>query len=478
MTVELPRTSEVRSATTSTLAGPLDIVIANGSVVSSHDVRREDVGVRNGQVVAVGDLREADAAELVDATGLLVLPGVIDAHVHPTYLDDPYQTSVAAVCGGVTSVMHFAYAFGGESLLQTVHELRGASERASLVDFGIHATMFDAAKQVQEIDAVARTGVRTFKVFLAYAAQGWMTDDAALVEVMQAVARIGGMLLVHCENGPAIDALERMAADGAFGDGVGVIGASRPPALEAEAVHRVIMLGSTFGCDVFIVHVTSREALEVVRGARARRLNVAAETCPQYLALTESSLERWGPLAKIGPPLRSASDVEALWGGISDRTLQTIGSDHVPKKTPADAGVPLLDAGFGAPSIETMLNVVYDEGVAGGRIPVTRLVEVMCENPARIFGLWPAKGAVAPGSDADLVLWDPSASRVISADTLHSRSGYTLFEGREVSGRHVATIRAGRIVARDGDLTGIDARGRFLAPRQRDLRLDDPPTLR
>lgn len=478
MTLGTPTTTGVRVGPGSLLSGPLDLLISGATVISSGDMRREDVGIRDGMVVAMGDLHGASTTERVDASGLFALPGVIDSHVHPTYLDDPYQTSVGALCGGVTTVIHFAYAQPGQSLLTAVNELRATSEASSLVDFGIHATMFDARAQVAEIEAVAETGVRTFKVFLAYASQGWMTDDSALVAVMQAVARVGGLLLVHCENGVAIDALERAAADGSLGEGAAAIAASRPPILEAEAVNRVVMLGEALGCDVLIVHVTSGPALEVVRMARSRGMRVVAETCPQYLALTESALTRWGGLAKIGPPLRTDADRDALWSGIRDRTLQTIGSDHVPKKTMADASVTLLEAGFGAPSIETMLDVVYDEGVAAGRISIMRQVEVMSENPARIFGLWPQKGQIAPGSDADLVLWDPDRSHTVRAEHLHSNSGYTLYEGREVAGSHVATLKGGRIVARDGQLTRTDVLGRFVPARSGDLLLDDSPRVR
>jgi dihydropyrimidinase len=326
--------------------------------------------------------------------------------------------------------------------------------------------MFDAPRQAAEIAAVAATGVRSFKVFLAYAAQGWMTTDADLVAVMRATRDAGGLLLVHCENGPAIDVLERDARAGLLpGDAAGLIGRTRPPILEAEAVHRVAALAQAFDARVLVVHVTSRRALEAVADARRGGARIVAETCPQYLALTEESLSTHGALAKIGPPLRTADDRVALWEGLRTGELQTIGSDHVPKKTPEDASTPLMDASFGAPSIETMLPVLFHLGVAEGRISLERFVEITSENPARAFGLWPQKGAVAVGSDADLVLWDPDGHRVLGAAHEHTNAGYSLYEGWEVRGEIRAVIVGGVVAIRDGEETGDRApgSGRFLA---------------
>ncbi len=471
------RVSGVRIGHRQLSAGPLDLIVSDCQSVSSHDVRRQDIGIRGGRIVALGDLADADSSARLDASGLLALPGLVDAHVHPTYLDDPRDCSIAALCGGVTAMLCFAYARKGDSLLGAVRELRDAALGSSLVDFGLHATMFDARVQADEIPAVAAAGVRTFKLFLAYAAQGWMSDDSALAKVMEQISAVDGLLLAHCENGAAIDVLERRLLTGEHADEPSALNATRPSLLEAEAVNRVLTFGEVFDCPVFIVHVTSNDALEVVRRARTRGGALAAETCPQYLALTANAVEQWGSLAKIGPPLRSDGDRQSLWTGLRDRSLQTIGSDHVPKKTVADAEDPLSQAGFGAPSIETMLAVVYDQGVAGGRIPVTRLAELMSENPARIFGLWPRKGAIDLGADADLVLWDPDGTSLISAAQLHSRSGYSLYEGQRLAGKHVATLAAGRVVARDGDLVDDGGRGEFLATGRGDLLRDDPPRM-
>ncbi len=455
-----------------------DVIVCGGIVVSSRGQQSADVLVRDGVVVAVGD-RLGDsgevAADRIDASDLLVLPGVVDEHVHPIYLDDPRATSIVAAHGGVTTVMHFAYAPPGHSLVAAVNELRTRAE-GGVLDFAIHAGMFDPATQAAEMDAVAAVGVRSFKVFLAYAAQGWMTHDRQLVDVLRRSAALGGLVMVHCENGDAIDALEADARAGRLGtDPVGALLASRPAVLEAEATTRALALAEAFGADVFIVHVTCARSLDAVRAARARGQRAASETCPHYLALTSDLLRDRGALAKIGPPLRTADDVAALWKAVADRTLQCVGSDHVPKKRRDQAGEPLLDAGFGAPSIETMLSVVYDEGVVCGRITLERMVEVLCETPARVFGLYPRKGVIAPGSDADLVLWDPTATRRLGADAEHTASGYSLYEGREVAGAPVLVMAGGRVIVRNGELADDRARGRFLPTGPFDLRAHDRP---
>jgi dihydropyrimidinase len=472
-----PRAVGIEVARNAPLGSALDLVVSDATVVSPRGTRREDVGIRDGRIVAVGDLAGADARSTLDAGGLLAFPGLIDAHVHPTYLDGPRDCSIAALCGGVTTTLNFAYAGEGESLVGAISHLRDVAARASLVDFGIHGALLDPERQVAEIPAAADLGVSTFKVFLAYAAQGWMSDDFALGRVMQEVSGVGGLLLAHCENGAAIDLLEQRSARDGRSDDPRALGATRPPLLEAEAVNRVVTFGEVFDCAVFIVHVTSREALEVVRRGRTRGVAMAAETCPQYLALSEGDLERWGQLAKIGPPLRSDEDRRSLWAGLCDRTLQTIGSDHVPKKDASAAPDAFGAAGFGAPSIETMLAVVYDAGVAAGLISAGRLAELTAENPARIFGLWPRKGAIQPGADADLVLWDPDSSWTVSREELHTRSGYSLYEGRRLRGRHAATIRGGRVVARGSRLVEDGMLGAFLPTGRGDLLQDDPPRM-
>ncbi len=440
---------------------PYDLLLVNGVVVTGQGMRRADIGVAGETIIAVApDLPRAGAQHMVDVTGRLIFPGIIDVHVHPVYLDDAEHSSRVAAYGGTTTVLHFAYGRTGESLLQKVEEmLRDASER-SLLDFGLHAGMFEAPKQVPEIPRVMELGVRTFKFFQTYLKQGWYTDDYQLIKAMDMLAERGGMAMVHCENGGAIDYLEDKYLKGP-GASARQFNASRPPALEEEGVFRAIRLAEVVGCPLYIPHVTTGRVLRHLRQAREDGLQVYGETCPQYLNLTQEILETRGALAKIGPPIRSAEDSAMLWEGLRDGTLHVVASDHAPKAK--DPFGDFLAQGFGSPQIETLLPMTYDGGVNAGRIGVVRLVQVLCENPARIFGLYPRKGTIAPGSDADLVVFDPAREFTIRAENQHSNAGYTLYEGRTVLGWPEMSFQRGKPVLREGEIAARPGQGRFLS---------------
>ena len=437
-----------------------DLLVAGGSVVTGSGICRADVGVRGETICAVGsDLPREGAREVVEAAGKYIFPGIIDVHVHPVYLDDVEAASRIAACGGTTTVLHFAYARTGDSLLQKVEEmLRDASAR-SLLDFGLHGGMFEAPRQVPEIPRVMELGVRTFKFFLTYLKQGWYTDDYQLIKGMDILAERGGMAIVHCENGGAIDYLEDKYLKGPQAS-ARFFNASRPAALEEEGVFRTIRLAEVVGCRVYIPHVTAARVLRPIRQAQQEGLPVHAETCPQYFSLTQEIIERRGALAKIGPPIRSAEDNQALWGGLRDGTISVVASDHAPKAK--DVNGDFLVQGFGSPQVETLLPVTYDAGVNRGHIGVVRLVQVLCENPARIFGLYPQKGTIAVGSDADLVVFDPTREFVIRADNQHSNAGYTLYEGRSVLGWPEVSFQRGRRILWQGEIVAPPGQGRFL----------------
>jgi dihydropyrimidinase len=319
--------------------------------------------------------------------------------------------------------------------------------------------MFEAPRQVPEIPAVMELGVRTFKFFLTYLKQGWYTDDYHLIKAMDILAERGGMAIVHCENGGAIDYLEDKYLKGPnasakyFND-------SRPAALEEEGVFRAIRLAEVVGCPLYIPHVTAGRVLRPIRQAQSEGMKVYAESCPQYMNLTQEILDTRGALAKIGPPIRTAADSAALWEALRDGTLQVVASDHAPKKK--DLNGDFLAQGFGSPQIETLLPMTYDGGVNAGRISVVRLVQALCENPARIFGLYPHKGTIAPGSDADLVVFDPTREFTIRADNQHSNAGYTLYEGRTVLGWPEMSFQRGKRVLWHGEVVAEPGRGQFL----------------
>jgi dihydropyrimidinase len=407
----------------------------------------------------------------MNAEGCFVLPGAVDEHVHPIYLDDPSETAAAAALGGTTTLMHFAYATPGRTLVEAIEEMIAAGRRGVL-DFAVHVAFFDAATQVADMDGAAELGVRSFKMFLTYASLGWMTDDFQLMRIMDHIARLDGIAMVHAENGPAIEYLEGEVASGrrVRSDAIETWLSTRPAILEAEGVFRAIAMAEVAGCDLFIPHVTSRRALEVVSSARARGARVVAETCPHYLALSDAALHSQGALAKVGPPLRRPDDAEALWLGLRNGVLSAVGSDHAPKKTESARSEDILDAGFGAPAVQTLLTVLYDEGVNTGRISLPELVRITSENPARIFGLYPKKGTIAVGADADLVLWDPAQAHVVRAQSQRSNAGYTLYEDRRCLGAPRAVLRRGDLVVDEGELI-VSEGGEFLSSGPYDVLL-------
>ncbi len=437
-----------------------DLLITNGLVVTGTGIRRVDVGVRDGKVAALATvLPTAGAAEVVDAAGKYVLPGIIDVHIHPVYLDTVEDCSRVAAYGGTTTLLHFAYARTGESLLEQVSSMLEEGTRTSRLDFGLHGGMFEAPRQVDEIPQVMELGVRTFKFFLTYLKEGWYTDDYQLIKGMDLLAERGGMAMVHAENGGGIDYLEDKYLSGP-GASARDFNRSRPAALEEEGVFRAIRLAEVVGCPLYIPHVTAARALRPIRQAQAEGLPVYAETCPQYLTLTEEIIEERGALAKIGPPIRTATDRAALWEALRDGTLQVVATDHAPKFKDVEGD--FLKQPFGSPQIETLLPLVYDGGVNTGRISLVRLVQVLCENPARIFGLYPQKGTLAVGSDADLVIFDPTRPFTIHAENQHTHAGYTLYEGHSVLGWPLASFQRGKPVLRDGEIVAEPGQGCFL----------------
>lgn len=442
------------------MSNDLDVLIKGGLVVTARGVTRVEVGVKGGRVQQIGPrIPEAYAARVIEATGMLVLPGVVDVHVHPIYLDDLRTTSLTAAHGGVTTVIHFVYAKPGDRVVPTLDRFREDCTIQSVLDFGLHAGLFDVEHQIEEVPAAIERGTASFKVFLTYAKLKWMTDDYWLTALMDVVAQHRGMVMVHAENGLATDYLEdKYRRAGA--SPVKMFTAMRPDVLEAEAVNRAIAIAHVTGCALYVVHNSAAACLEPLRRARQRGWNVYGETCPHYLVLTDESTQRLGPLAKIGPPLRTREDNEALWRGLADGTLATIGSDHAPKAKTRDDD--FFEAGFGAPQIETMLPIVYHWGVNAGRITLPRLAEVMCETPARLFGLYPRKGTLQVGSDADLVIVDPARPYTVSASTQHSNAGFTLYEGQEVTGVPWLTMQRGEVIVDRGELVAQSGRAKFL----------------
>ena len=454
------------------------LLVRNGLLVSEAGRALADVLVRDGIVSRVGPGLAAEADRVVDASRLLVMPGGIDAHTHLdmpagdiTTTDDFESGTIAAAHGGTTTVIDFATPEPGESLLAALGTWKAKAAGRAVVDYGFHMVLrdFSAATAGEARTLAEREGVTSFKMFMAYPGR-LMAGDGAIADAMRGTRAWGGLVMLHAENGPMIEALVAEALT--RGETAPRFHArTRPPAVEAEATARAIALAETSAAPVFIVHLSCAEALEAVSRGRARGVRVFAETCPQYLCLSDAEYERPGfeaAMFVMSPPLRPAASADALWRGLAARTLDTVGTDHCPFGLREPPHKLLGRDDFskipnGAPGIETRLMLLWDEGVRAGRISPERFVEVTAAAPAKIFGLWPRKGTIAEGADADIVLWNPSRRVTLSAATHHMRVDHCLYEGRSVQGAPAMVIAGGEIIV-DGDgFTGRRGRGRFLA---------------
>ncbi len=460
-----------------------DCVIKGGLVVSGSGIQRADVLVGDGVFQEIGkDLR---APKVIDAAGKYVLPGIIDAHNHPVYADKMDTFSVSAAFGGVTTIIPFfgnlaAWGAAGRTS-EIIRKHIEEGERISCLDFAIHAAFVAGDDAVAEIPELVKMGVTSFKVFMTYPRRGMMMQDEKMLEVMAVAAAEGALAMVHAENGYGIDYLvDRFIAEGKVSREYFM--PSQPNILEVEAVGRAAIYAVLTGCPLYIVHISAREVPEIMKRLKEEGKPVYGETCPQYLTLTNQVVLERGALGKVGPPLREKEDNEVVWQGLADHAIDTVASDScghkAEHKSGGTSGRPvgegagpkaenIFEARFGAPSVEHMLPVVYQEGVNCGRITLPRLVQTMCENPARIFGLYPRKGVIRKGSDADLVIIDPAARFTIRASDMHSNADYTCFEGKEVTGAPVFSMQRGEVIIENGELKRKPGNARYL-PGDRD----------
>jgi dihydropyrimidinase len=418
------------------------------------------------------------ADEVVDATGMLVLPGVIDVHTHTRLATDEepdrfFQDSVAAAYGGTTTFLSFnnpgtgSSEAAGRSLLAGLREWRDRTSADAAIDYGVSLVVTGQQDDpISELPAVVDAGVPTCKAFMVY---DFRLPERQLRAAMQTLGAAGGMLQVHCEDPELIDTAVTEALQ--LGNTAARYhAATRSPEAEAVGTDRAMALSYLSDAPVYVVHLSCAAALGPVRGAKAKGVRAAAETCPHYLVLDESRYQQPDELdvacSIISPPLRSRSDVEALWSALADGSLDVIGTDHVPDRRAVEKalvreGVSFDQISNGAPGIETLLSLVYSEGVAKGRITVERMVELLSTTPARLFGL-AQKGAIEVGRDADLVLFDPNAQRTIRAEHLHHTSDYTPYEGMRVTGAVRDALVRGRAVIRGGRFVGQRGYGAFV----------------
>ncbi len=451
----------------------MSILIKHGQVVTPHGVSVSDVYVERETIRAIGKQLDVKAEKTVDATGKYVIPGGIDVHTHldapvgGTVSSDDFDTGTrAAAFGGTTSIIDFATQSKGHSLREAYDTWRQKGLKAA-VDYGLHMIIVDGeGGQLEEIDGLIDEGVTSFKLFTAYPGS-LMVDDATILQVMLKAGKRGGLVAVHAENGSAIDSLVRkVIAEGGTAPIEHAL--TRPASAEAEAVHRVIALARVADVPVYIVHVSSAEGLEEIARARKNGARVFGETCPQYLLLTQEDLARpgfEGAKFVLTPPLRTRADQEALWKGLEAGDLQIVSTDHCPFmfETQKRAGMnDFTKIPNGGPGIENRLELLFHFGVNKGRFSVSRWVDLMSTNPAKIFGLFPKKGVLAVGSDADVVIWNPHEEHAISAATHHMHVDYSMYEGMKVRGKAETVISRGEIIVDQTMWLGKAARGRYL----------------
>ena len=461
-----------------------ELIIRGGEVVTAADTFRADVGVRGGKIVAIAD-KLTDGARVIDASGLLVMPGGIDSHVHLAQpsgggvkMADGFETGTrSAIAGGNTTILPFALQPRGASLRASVMDYHKEADGNAYCDYGFHLIVTDPSPSVlgQELPALVADGYSSFKVFMTY--DDLVLNDRQLLEVFDCARGCGALVMVHCEGYDAIKFMtQRLEAAGKTAPYYHAV--SRPEAVEREATHRAISHGELLDTPIMIVHVSGREAMEQIRWAQRRGLKVYGETCTQYVALTADDLkglnmDESGGKYVCSPPPRDRASWDAIWEGIRTGVFQIFSSDHCPFLYESSEGKlnPKARTSFkwvpnGIPGVETRLPILYSKGVVEGRITVNEFVALTSTNHAKMYGLYPRKGAIGVGFDADIVLWDPNKRETIRQDIMHHGADYTPYEGMAVTGWPVMTVLRGEVVAEDGKIVGAKGAGKFL---KRDL---------
>ncbi|HEV2464483.1 MAG TPA: dihydropyrimidinase, partial [Acidobacteriaceae bacterium] len=448
------------------------LLIRNGAVITADATTSADILVDRSVIREVRKGIDPAGHEVVDASGLLVLPGGVDAHTHldmpfgGTYSADDFETGTkAAAIGGTTTIVDFAIQSRGMKMRTALDTWWGKAAGKASIDYGLHMIVTDLATSgLEDMDAMVREGVASFKLFMAYPGV-LMVDDATIFRALQQTAKNGALVCMHAENGSVIDVLVQQTL--AQGKTAPVYHAlTRPTIAEAEAVQRAIAMAEIAGAPVYIVHLSSEDALNQVREARDRGLPAFAETCPQYLLL---SIEDQMPGKSFEeakyvftPPLREKKNQAKLWDGLKHDHLQVVSTDHCPfcfadqKALGRDDFTKIPNGG---PGIENRMQLIFHHGVNAGRLSLNRFVEITATAPAKIFGMYPRKGTIAAGSDADIVLWDPNTEHTISATTHHMRVDYSMFEGFKVRGNAKKVYSRGELIADNGEFVGRTGRG-------------------
>lgn len=449
-------------------------IIKNGHIVTATDNYHADILIDGETIAMIASVIDVPADRVIDAQGKLVIPGGIDVHTHldmpfggTTSSDDFWTGTRAAAFGGTTTIIDFAIQARGQTLNQALDTWFGKAEGKAAVDYGFHMIMSEVTPAtLSEMDAMIAQGVTSFKLFTAYPGV-FMVDDGSLFRAMLKTGDNGGLICMHAENGGVIDVLvERALARGEVAPKYHAL--TRPPQAEAEATHRVIALAEMAHVPVYIVHLSAYHALEEVQKARDVGLPVYAETCPQYLFLSYDNYEEpgfEGAKYVMSPPLRPKEHQDKLWKGLKTNDLQVVSTDHCPfcmKEQKVLGKDNFAKIPNGAPGVETRISLTFDGGVHGQRMTLNRFVEVNATAPAKLFGMFPKKGTIAVGSDADLVIFDADAVHTLSAETLHMQVDYNPYEGKTVRGKADLVMSRGEVVVEGGAFLGKPGRGKFI----------------
>jgi dihydropyrimidinase len=458
--------------------GYLDLVIRNGTVVTATDTMTCDLGIKDGRIVALADHLEAEA--VIDASGQWVLPGGVDAHCHldqpmadgSVVADDFYTGTVSAACGGTTTVIPFACQMKGGSLKDAVADYHRRAEGKPVIDYAFHLIVSDPTPEVleDELPQLIQMGYTSFKIYMTY--DDLKLNDHQVLDILALARQEQAFVMIHAENADCIGWMVRQL------ERLGHIApryhaASRPMVVEREATHRAIALAELVDVPILIVHVSGAEAVEQIQWAQNRGLRIYGETCPQYLFLTEEDLggdEGFeGAKCICSPPPRDKANQQVIWDGLVNGVFQVFSSDHAPFRyaDPLGKQIQGTDAPFkyvpnGVPGIETRLPLLFSEGVLKERIDINTFVALTATNPAKLYGLYPRKGTIAIGSDADLVIWDAERSLTLSNQMLHHNVDYTPYEGMAIQGWPEMVLSRGTVVYQQGEVTATPGRGQFL----------------
>lgn len=448
----------------------IETVVRAGNVVTAGSQVKIDIGIKKGRIHALAAPGSLTGHEVIDAEGLYVLPGIIDVHVHCTahshHVDSLGHVSLAAATGGVTSVLVLlipSVDYAG-SPVDVVQEFLGVGKAEALIDYGFHIFLPERPDSLEQIPKLVAMGVPSFKLFMAYKSSGRMSSDGFLYQAMKRIHESKGILLLHAEDGELIDI--RMAEQISKGrTRRDHFAYTHPPEAEYIAIHKALHLGRLTSCPIYILHVSTPLGAAMIAEARLTGQLVWGETCPQYLTLTNDVLTRFGPLAKIAPPLRDNAAIEGLTQSLREGHLQVVSSDHSahPGDSKAKGDDNIFASSYGAPGVETLFTVFYDLWVNHSGGTIREVVAFLSEQPAKIFGLYPRKGTIQVGADADLILFDANASWVVRASHLHSQAGYTLHEGLQVRGRVTHSLVRGQIVLQNDQVQSKPGYGQFLA---------------